>query len=751
MSNKLPALKDLTRERFLQREMVDNLWARDVHGWVRFLRTVFSKRSSVVLGVPLLVGAVAAAQLWTTSPWYQSRVTVQVEPGRNAYLPFPAVENPVADFYTTDTHIRTLKEVLESEVLSQRVVQALNLVENPDFQRPPSRGLFLDGLGALRSGLRGLWSTPAPETESGGMSAALKRLREQLDVRQVLGTRLIEIRFNWPDAELAARIANAYSEQFLALDLEARADRVRLARASLEEQLQQVKQQLEEADAALADYGKSRQLLNIDENQRVTLEKLVDLNQQLTQVQADLIAKEANQQLVSRSSVENFPPALSNPKITQLEATVNALEQRQANLLSKYGRNWPEAVQVSSELQAVREQLAGEKQKALQQAGQDYQVAVSRYELLAGLTRQQMQRASQLDEDLIQFRILRREVATNHDLYQDLLERLKETTVASSLSSSDIRVLSPARVPEQPLWPKKLQTLLIALAVGFLFAAGTALAAEALDDTIKTPEQLERALPIVCLGVIPTYQRSQSLETQETMALARTEVNHGVVPVDQGVSRKSWEAYKLLRASLLQNGDGELSRTILVTSTLPNEGATSTAVYSAMSGAQSGFRTILLDLNFRRPALHRFFSIPPQQPGLIDFLSGNGNLVSRLRTTVIPGLFILSAGEPVERAGELIASPLVDQMLKMLRTHFDVIVVDSPPVLEYSDAMVLAPKMDEVVLVVRAGKTPTEAVRRACSRLDRVGIPSPVAVLNSIDSSWPEYRLEYESWLKRSR
>ncbi len=751
MTNRLPALKNLTRERFLQREIADSLWSQDVHAWIRYLRTVFSNRRRLVVAIPLLIVVVAALQLWTMSPWYQAEITIQIEPGPNAYLPSPAVDNPVADFYTTDTHIRTQRELLGSEVLTQRVLDRLRLNENPDFNRKPSRGVFWAIAAEVKSGLQNLWSGQGEEEGRSQTNLALAKLKDQLEVDHVLGTRLLELRFSWHDPGLAAEIANAYGEEFLAMDLEGRGDRVRLARASLEEQLQQVKSQLEEADAALADYAASRHLLNIDEGQKVTLQRLVDLNQQLTQAEAALVGSQANMQLVASSSVEDFPAALDNPKISQLEATANGLQQRQASLLSKYGKNWPEAVQVSSELEAVREQLRAEKQRAIDDAEQAYQVALGRHRLLSGLYQDQVQEAARLDKDLIQFRILRREVETNRDLYHRLLERLKETAVATSLNSSDIRIQSPARLPEFPVWPRRFQTLLIALFLGLMISVAGALVSEALNDTIKTPEQLEVMAPVVCLGAIPTYRQTRALETQELLTLARTEPVESLVQLDHGVSSESWEAYKVLRTSLVQNGNGEVSRSILVTSSLPGEGATSTAVYSAMSGARSGFRTLLLDLNFRRPGLDRFFAMPSSQSGLIDFLSGGGNLASRFRRTVIPGLFILPAGEPVPNAGELIVSPRVGEMLKMLSSHFDVIVADVPPVLECSDAMVLAPQMDEVLLVVRAGRTPAEAVRAACGRLARVNIPSPVAVLNSINPDWPEYRLVYQRWMKLAR
>ncbi|MFQ5741869.1 MAG: GumC family protein, partial [Acidobacteriota bacterium] len=638
MSNRLPTLRSLTRERFIQRELADNLWAQDVHSWIRYLRTVFSKRKKIIIAIPLLILVSAAVQLWTTTPWYRAKVTIQIEPGRNIYLPSPALDHSVADFYTTDTYTRTQKEVLQSEILSQRVIERLKLLDNESFNRLPSRGVFLGLVRQAKDLLQGEGSEQEEPQEHTRLSLALKKLKEQLEVNHVLGTRLLELRFSSPDPELASLIANTYGEEFVTMDLETRGNRALRARASIEQQLGQVKTQLEEADAALADYAKKRHLLNIDEDQKVTLQRLVDLNQQLTQAETALVASEANMSLVANSSVDNFPPALINPKISQLEVTANNLQQRLASLLSKYGKNWPEAIQVSSELEAVNQQIRNEKQRALDEARQGYEVAQGRYELLSGLNRQQMRRASQLDQDLIQFRILRREVESNRELYHRLLERLKETSVATSLNSSDIRVLSPARLPEVPVWPKKTQTLLISLFLGLILAGGVALASEALNDTIKTPEQLERAAPVVCLGTIPLSKHGHTLEAGHPLALARTEGVESVVLIDEGVSHESWEAYKILRTSLVQGTNGEISKRILVTSSLPGEGTTSTAFYSAMSGARSGFRTVLIDMNFRRPNLDRFFAIPQGQPGLIDFLSGQGNLVSLLRRTVVPGL-----------------------------------------------------------------------------------------------------------------
>ncbi|MEM7351573.1 MAG: polysaccharide biosynthesis tyrosine autokinase, partial [Acidobacteriota bacterium] len=393
------------------------------------------------------------------------------------------------------------------------------------------------------------------------------------------------------------------------------------------------------------------------------------------------------------------------------------------------------------EIGELSRQLESEKRQAIAAANAEYRLARDRRDRLAAALREQRQSVDRLNEDSIQYQYLKREAESNKELYDGLLQRLKEAGVSAGLKSSNIQVADRADEPRTATSPKKARSLMLALVLGLFLGTGAVFLAEALDNTIKDAEDVVQQIGLPTLGVVPSLStdgqnRRGYLLRRSRRAAAPPSV---LASVDTGALRgRAWEAYRSLRTSLLLSHSGKPPQVILVTSALPGEGKTTTAANTAVAMAQTGARTLVIDLDMRKPALTDTFGLKANG-GMSTYLSGNCDLNSQIQQTRIPNLFLLSAGPLAPNPPELLGSPRMVNGLKLVREYFTHIVIDSPPTLELSDTLVLAGSVDGLILVARSGKTPRQALKKAGDHLLRVGGQILGVLINDVDVRNSDY------------
>jgi len=421
------------------------------------------------------------------------------------------------------------------------------------------------------------------------------------------------------------------------------------------------------------------------------------------------------------------------------------LEQKLATAQLKFGPEWPEVKSLTSQLQQVQRQLDAEKNKAIRQAKAEFDLSNGKRNRLAAALAKQTQLADQLTQDTIQYDIFKREVETDRQLHDGLLQRLKETDVSTGLKAGNVHIIDrghPANLPTSPNVPFNLA---VGLILGVALGVGVASAMEFFDRTIKTPEDVERELKLAFLGAIPAFDKSwketnggqlMPLEAQAPLAL----------PNPTRSSSVYWESYRALRTSLLFSPDNR-PHSILITSAVPGEGKSTTSVNLAIALAQTGARTLILELDMRRPRLAERLALPLER-GISRYLSGQSAFHTEIQQSAVPNLYAVPAGPIPPNPPELLGSPRMASVFELLHRHFDFVIVDGPPLMPLTDALVIAPQVNGVVLVVD-GHTSTDKAQKARNLLRSVDAKLLGAVINNVKmDAPPEY---YADETNRSR
>ncbi len=722
---------------------------------------VLIKRKWLILAVLMSVIAAVALQTFRATPIYRSTAKVRIDPEASNVLPYKDVMGVPESYLVTETYLRTQYEILRSRALAQGVIATLRLDDDPIFNTAPTGGIFTQTISSVRSFVSAVFSVgSASDLEESEEVRRIDRFVASLDVNPVRQSRIVEVSYHSHVPEFSTRVVNALVEEFIDMNFESKYDATVRATEFLQKEMEGLKVKVERSEEELTRYARRHGILNIDERENVVVQKLADLNQEMTRVQTALIARTAHYSMVEAATVENFPQNLKNQAIIGLEEQLFQLEQDLASLSSRFGPKWPEIMKTRDEVSKVEEQLLQEKESTIREARFQYQVARKHHQMLGEALEQQKRLANQLNEDSIQYNILAREVETNKQLYEGLLRRLKEAGVSAGLKSSNIQVVDRGEVPHRIFRPRRALNLALGLVIGLMLGVGMALVIERLDNTLKTPDQVEALLAIPSLGVIPRIPKSTETAVNggllsgasavtELMEPAETEEIAQKEAVQDGLflpeARRIWEAYRSLRTSLILSASGGQPKSILVTSSFTGEGKTTTATNVSIVFAQTGARTLLVDMDMRKPMLARLFGISGNG-GMSTFLSGNSDLASNIRQVSVPNLSVLPAGPVPPNPAELIGSERMVEALKILKRHFKYIVIDSSPILSVTDPVVISAKVDGVVLVIQGGKTPRDAVRKAGDHLQAVGGKILGALINNVDTESSEYSYYYRHY-----
>ena len=704
---------------------------------------VIRKRKWLILAVLVSVFALASIQTFTVTPTYQSIAKLQIDPENANILPFENVAGTSQGFLLMEAYLQTQFRILRSRTLARRVIERLNLAEEPVFSENISSGFFsIESLMGLVIPLISSTDEGVDQDQELNQShqeqALVNRFLGSLDVTPIPSSRLVEVSYTSHQPWFAEKVVNALAEEFIDFNLQYKFDATTRATDFLQTQLLELKMEVERAEEELISYAHEHGIMNVDptlwsDAHHHVISKLTDLNQEMTRVQVDLVSRTARYEGVKDATAADFPQHLQNEVIYALEISLFELEQKVANLSIRFGPEWPELKEASNEVAEVRRQLSREKQKAIEEEHVAHAAAVEHHKMLEGLLQEQEARTIKLNEDSIQFNILNREVTSSKLLYEGLLQRLKEAGVSAGLKSSNIHIADRGEIPRGMFRPRIFLNLIVGLMAGLLLGVAAAFVTEHVDDTLKTPDQVESFLSIPSLGLVPSIAGDGD---QRTMA-AKSLQSRSLLP-HSDVTPRVWEAYRALRTSILLSHSGQPPRTMLVTSSFAKEGKTTTVLNTGIVLAQTGARTLLIDLDMRKPNLAKRLGLGNEQ-GMSSFLSGNVDLSSIISKTAIPNLSCVAAGPTPPNPAELTGSERMLAGIDLLQQYFKYIVIDSPPILSVTDPLVLSPRVDGVILVIKGGKTPKGAVQKSSSLLQDVGANILGAIVNDVDVSSSEY------------
>jgi succinoglycan biosynthesis transport protein ExoP len=644
--------------------------------------------------------------------------------------------------YDDPTDLDTEVLILRSDLLALQVIRELNLDKQLDPNAPANAG----------SGLQK--TTDALQPDSPRTSALLAGFRNRLNVALVPGTRAIEIRYRSPDPDRAAQVVNTLMHTYVEQNFKTRFESTMQASDWLSKQLVDLQIKVETSQEKLVRYQKEHGILGIDEKQNIITSKLDELNKGLTAAESERMEKESLYRMVQSGDADTLAAASSINNTQQggiaTSSLLDKLREQEADLKiqvaelsTQFGPAYPKVVQLNNQIKEVDAQIQVELRKVSARLRGDYLASLQRENMLNAAMEKQKQEANKLNESAIEYSLLKRDLETNRTLYEGLLERLKEAGVTAGLRSNNFRIVDAARKPTVPTEPDIPRNLTFALALGLATGVGLAFVMEALDNTVRTPEQAQAISGLPSLGVIPLGSLIGEVGNVARLTVAASKEAVELVTQARPQSQMA-ESYRALRTSLLLTSIGAPPKVILVTSSLPQEGKTTTSMNTAIVLAQKGSRVLLIDADLRRPSVHKALGMGPRT-GLSNVLTGSAPLHQVIvRSTLIPTLYILPAGTPPPNPAELLASTNMRDVLNELREQYDHIVIDTPPTLSVTDAVVLSTCADSVVLVIRSGQTTRQALRRSRDLLVRVNARIAGVLLNAADLKSADYYYYYE-------
>jgi len=690
---------------------------------------ILRKHQWLILSFVLAVVSITAIGTFRMQPVYVATSRIEIDRENSNILPFQNTDDYMADL---ENYIETQSKILTSETLALQTIRSGIVSGQTDFSSDPSASDAL-ATGSLAN------LKPPPE---------LGAFLGSLSVKRVPNSRLMDVSFESTNPLQAAQIVNAHIKNYVEQNFQSRYEATTRASTWLTDQLNELKIRVEKAEDARITYERQNQIWALDDKQNVTTQRLADLNRQWTDVQAERMRKQSLFEFAKAGDVDSVPQIRDNPAVQDLLRKRAEIYAQFTDASNQYGPNFPKVQRLQSQLKELDAAAEKEKRAVVVRLESEYAEAHQRELLLSKALDQQKAEVNQMSERMVQYGILKREAEANKALYDGLLTKLKEAGISAGLRSSNIRVVDPAMVPTYPSRPAKTRNIALSFLVGLVGGIGLALLREYMDNTVKSPDDIETLVRLPSLAVVPAFSEPNGDRTRSKLLKGASTNGHDkrIELVAQHLPKSQMsEAFRALRTSLLLSQADHPPQVILVTSALPREGKTTAAANLAVTLAQLGDRTLLIDADLRKPGVGRLLSLGSgKYAGLSSFLAGVSSLdLVTIQHPAIPNLSAIPTGPLPPNPADLLSSHKLDEAIAELRTKFKFIVIDSPPIMAATDAVILSVKADGVLLVVRSGETPKEAFTRTRDLLLSVKCHLLGVVLNAVDSSAPDYYYSY--------
>lgn len=692
---------------------------------------VLRKHQWLIASFMLAVVTIVAIATFRMQPVYEATTRIEIDRENTSILPFQGTG--AYDYYTdSETYIETQSKILTSETLALQTIRNSGLSSRPEISAPggPSEAV---ATGTLANQKR------PPE---------LAEFLASLSVKRVPNSRLMDVTFESTDPQFAARIVNAHIASYIEQNFRSRYEATTQASAWLADQLSELKVKVQKSEDARIAYERQNQIWTLDDKQNIATQRLGDVNRELTQAQSERMKKESLYQFAKAGNLDAVPQMQNNGFLNQLIAKRNDLQSQYNDAANQYGPNFPRVQRIQSQIKELDATIAKEKQNILDGLESDYREARQHENLLRQELDDQKAQANAMAEKLVEYNILKREAEANKALYDGLMTKLKEVSIQEGLKSSNIRVVDPAMVPSYPSRPAKTRNLVLAFLVGLVGGIGLAILREYLDNTVKSPDDIEHLARLPSLAVVPQFASANG--NGKSRALLHGVSGNGhekrIELVAQHLPKSQMsEAFRALRTSILLSQADHPPQVVLVTSALPREGKTTAAANLAVTLAQLGDSTVLVDADLRKPGVGRVLNLSSNSyAGLSSYLAGASSLdLVTVPHPAIPNLAAIPTGPLPPNPADLLSSHKLADAIAELRTKFKFIVIDSPPVMAATDAVIVSVQTDGVLLVVRSGETPKEAFTRTRDLLISVKCRLLGVVLNAVDSTAPDYYYSY--------
>jgi exopolysaccharide transport family protein len=685
------------------------------------LISTFRRRSRVFGAVLVLVLAAVVVVTFQMTPRYTGASEVMIDTRKHDVT---SIEDVLSGLPADSSVVDTEVEVLKSRSLAERVVESLGLDKDPEFNsrlRPPG---LLGTIGAF-FGRGGGGSDELKRTKV--HEAVVDTVLKRLNVRRSGLTYVIDVDFESESPAKAATIANEFANLYLTQQLQDKYDATSAATTWLNQRLAELEPQVEAADAAVQQYKATHGLM-ASVGSTLTEQEISSINTDLATARADLADKHARVEEAVRdqnagSTGENLSGPLSSPTMMQLRAQQAAASSKVADLQTKYGPRHPDVQSAERQLVDINDQINQEVSRQVSNLQTEENVAQQRVASLEASLNGAKGTLAGNNQSSVELAELQRKSDAASALYNNLLARAKQTSTDQGNEQSDARIVSKAKIPTAPSFPNKALNLALGLVLGLAAGVGAVFLMEALDAGLTTSEDIERFFNIPHLGAIP--------QLASTLDGRATKLSPGDYVVQKPLSGFA-EAFRNLRASILFSKVDTPVKVVVLTSALPGEGKTVTTFCLGRSMAMSGARVVVVDCDLRRRGINRLLNIEPKV-GLVEVLQGTAQLDEALVIDEPSGAVFLPLAHSEHTPRDLFGSQAMDRLIATLRDRFDVVLMDTAPVIPVSDTRILAPKADVVVYLARWRKTPRKAVEAAFALLTSVGADIAGIALTQVD------------------
>jgi capsular exopolysaccharide synthesis family protein len=613
--------------------------------------------------------------------------------------------------------------VLQGRDLARRAVRQLKLETVPEFNgNGPTPTRLTRVIETIKrkvlAPFTGGASDPVQPAAPGSLSenGLVAQFQGRVQVVPVRSSRLVDISFTSADREFAAKAVNVLAEEYVQQNLEFRLENTQKTLDWLTQEVGKQQDIVQKSERVLAEYRENQNALSLEDRQNIVVARLNQVNDAVTRARTQRVQREAlYRQISTATDREALISIVQNPFVQNLKTRLSELQRDRGRLLDRYGEKHPQVQNVTSQIADAERQIDTEVNKTVQAIRSDYEAALAEERSLTGDLETQKAAAMDLNRKGIDYSVLEREAESNRQVYESLLQREKELRVIANSRANNVRVLDRAEVPGGPFTPDVSRAWMMAMLFGLGLGVAAAFAIDYLDDTVKTPEDVTWRLKLHFLGLVPKVRGE------------RHPLLSGPVPHDFG------EAFRALRTALVASNPGESTRIIAITSAQPLEGKTTTAVNIALALAIGGARVLLIDADMRRPSLHKALRLPNDK-GLSHLLVGESRMREVVQRTGDPNLLVITAGKTPPNPSELLGSDRMKAFVQQLGVGpFDWVIIDTPPVLAVTDAVILAPIVSGITFVLGAEMTRWRLAERAIETLQSGHPQSISAVLNRVD------------------
>jgi capsular exopolysaccharide synthesis family protein len=740
------------------------------------------KHKWLVISLVIIITALAAIYMSRQPDVFETRAQVQVDteiannPGLGAMRGNEIVFNYN---YQDPVYFNTQLQILTSAALLTRVAKNLDLEHNPDFLHPRDSGhsLVTTVKNLVGAGKSPSSTDPPPRTDEQSNLALqtnaavtpadaerllpyVETLQGGLTVKQLNETRVIQIFFKHQDPEISRKVSNMIADTFVLNNLERRTVNSNTAGDFLQKRIAELQSEIRQGEEQLINYAKNHQILSLDANQNTVVDRLAGLNKQLLDAENERKAAEAAYRAgTTPGALSAQAETATKNTVAETEAKVAELKQKRAQLLLDYTEKYPEVKDIDQQIAALEKtakDLRTHNETVVKtNLETQYKQALQKEQALRDAFEKQRAETITQNEAAVNYKIFQQEIETNKTLLDGLLQRAKENDVILAGTPNNIHVLDYAAKPKFPVAPKRKQMVAVAALLALILGIALARYLDYLDDSIGTSEEVESFLRLPALAVIPALGGATSRRLLSAMPSHKKNGRKGGDELLLHGSQRSplAEAYRQLRTSVLLSSPGGAPKTLLVTSSQPGEGKTTTVVNTGMILAQTGARVLLVDADMRRPRLHSIFGVD-NSSGLSTILATKpteAEILSFIQQHEESGLFLLPSGSIPPNPAELLGSDQVRGLIGVLENNFTHVIIDSPPVASFTDGVLLSSLADGVILVVHGGSASRNVVKRARQLLTEVGAKIFGVVLNNVSVRRQDYYYyKYQSYYSGS-